>query len=189
MVVSEYPKMEGLRWGTDTSIKYTPAFVNIQENAYEQKEETKFVPSIPPREALEDIHDNIDSPKENTVDTDEDLGGLEEYIEYVNVRVATDNFDTTINQSNVEKMFQAQKDVMAQGGIQRLVVDDSGRSKYKCNERSCGKTYITKWGAKNHFETRHKGQEIKCVSCGKNFSKRGNMLTHIRNKICIPKLE
>ena len=173
IVVSELNKMEGPKCPIDI--------------AYGLKEETNFVPSIPPREALEDSHDNVDSPIENTVD--EDLGGLEEYIEYVNVRVATDNFDTTINQSNVEKMFQAQKDVMAQGGIQRLVVDDSGRSKYKCNERSCGKTYGTKWGAKNHFETRHKGQEIKCVSCGKNFSKRGNMLTHIRNKICIPKLE
>ena len=119
--------MEGPKWEIDTSIKDTATFVNIQDITYGLKEETNFVPSIPPGEAQEDSHDNVDSPIENTVD--EDLGGLEEYIEYVNIIVATDNFNTTIKQSNIEKMVQAQKDLMAQGGIQQLIVDASGQSK------------------------------------------------------------
>ena len=78
MVVSETPKMEGLRWGIDTPIKDTLTFVNIQDNAYVLKEKTNFPPSIPLGDALKDVHDNVDNPKANTVDTDEDLGGWEE---------------------------------------------------------------------------------------------------------------
>ena len=173
--------MESFRWGIDTYIKDTPTFINIQDRAYDLKEETSFVP------IMEDSHDNVDNPKEDNPDKDEELGGWEDYIEYVNIRVATDNFDTAIKKSNIEKMFQDQKDLMAQGGIQQLIADASGQSKYKCNERNCGKTYSAKWDANNHCETKHKGQAIKCINCEKNFSKRSNMLSHMKNKICLPR--
>ena len=69
--------MEEPKCPIDTSIKDTTTFVNIQDIAYGLKEETNFVPSIPTGEALEDSHDNVDNPKQTTMNTDEDPGGWE----------------------------------------------------------------------------------------------------------------
>ena len=128
-----------------------------------------------PQETLKDQL----SPEESTTEMD---GGLEEYIEYVTVREMMDTSDPQIFKSNSEKIYQAVKDVKDRP---KLVIDASGQYKYKCTETTCGKTYSSIYDAETHIKIKHNGLEHKCVNCGKNFSKRGNLTIHIRNNKCL----
>ena len=104
------------------------------------------------------------------------------------VRVVNDNFDPTFYKSNAEKTVQAQTEEKLVNDMPRLV-KHAGQHKYECTEPKCGKLYSSLWDTKTHIKTKHKGHDIKCENCGKNFSKRGNMLTHMRNKQCAPQLD
>ena len=156
--------MDGSTLHIGTSIHDTSKFINVQDNVL--AEETESVLSRAPEEALKGQL----NPEESTTEMD---SGLEEYIEYVIVREMMDTFDPQIFNSNSEKISQAVKDVKTKKDRPKLVVDASGRYKYKCTGTKCAKTYTSMYDAETHIKIKHNGLENECVSCGENFSKRG----------------
>ena len=93
--------------------------------------------------------------------------------------------DPQIFKSNSEKINQDVKDIKKKKDRPKLVVNALGQYKYKCTETTCGKTYSSIYDAETHIKIKHYGLEHKCVNCGKNFSKRGNLTIHIRNNKCV----
>ena len=169
--------MDGPSWQTGTSIQDTSKYINSQDNDPTEEKVS------PPGEFLD-----ADNPEENTANIDEDLSIWEEYIENVTVRVGNDNFNPTFYKPNAEKTVQSQTEEKLLNYMPRLVKYD-GQNKYECTEPKCGKLYSSQWDAKTHIKTKHRGHDIECENCSKNFSKRSNMLAHMRNKQCPPKLD
>ena len=103
----------------------------------------------------------------------------EQYIEHVTVRVQGIKNSTSSN-LNSPQYQNAQVEVK----MKYEKVKFAEAEKYICPHSDCGKLYVYEYDMKNHIRILHKGQEIKCDLCGKNFTKRGNMVTHTRNKVC-----
>ena len=161
--------MEESSWQIGSAVQGIFQYVNSQDN--DLAEETGSVLSMAPEEALENQHRGVYNPEEITTDKNEDLSGLEKYIDYVTIRVMTDTSDPKIFKSNSEKMYQAEKDVRTKEDRPKLVVDTSGQYKYKCTETTWGKTYSAMYDAETHIKTKHKRLEIKCINVERTSAK------------------
>ena len=188
--------MEGYTSHADVSLLDIPENDNNQDCELEEQydyEDTfssdEAHEALATLEALETLKKACEG---NIAESVEDLGVWEKYIECVTVKVE-DNLGKFGSSSMYESKLQLLKQQYLNGQIpQQTKTTRKSPNKtsyqllgpYTCSYTGCEKAYKSKWDHINHMKTVHQGLEHRCPGCGKNFSKKANLMGHIRKKIC-----
>ena len=187
--------MEGPTIKAELSLLDFPQNAQNQDCELEEEEydSEATLSSDEAHEALKDL-ETLESLKNvcegKIVESVEDLSGLEKYIECVTVKTEQDICQVRSKFTQKNKSQPTYKTIKE--NPKQTNTSKTKRNKYKykilgqysCSHKGCDKAYNGKWDLENHIKTVHLGQEHKCPSCGKNFSKKANLIVHMRNKIC-----
>ena len=188
--------MEGSTRQADISLRDIPQHDNNQECVLEEQYDSEATLSsdeaheaLKTLEALETLQKTCEGDIAESV---EDLGYWEKYIERVTVKVEDNERHVgskLVDEVNLQPLQQVNIKEDKQKQI-KTKIWSTRKSQYQmpgpytCSYTGCDKAYNYKWDSENHIKTAHLGHENKCAGCGKNFSKRANLLGHMRKKIC-----